>query len=158
MGATQSLRFLSKATFHGAGSAAGVPGEGVKGQQETLHGERGAAVEAAQRGPVQPQEIPHIRGHPFPVPQEFGFLLQPQHLAQMTLPEGSEVRLCWTDPLVGTRAEQAFWNFHRITGEQPPPYRLLTSRGLWGKTFNLVQKPPPKIDFGINVDTVAQST
>lgn len=59
---------------------------------------------------------------------------------------------------MGTRVELAFWNFHRITGKQPPPYRLLTSRGLWGKTFNLVQKPPPKIDFGIGVDTVAQST
>lgn len=82
----------------------------------------------------------------------------------MTLPEhgrvseDSEVRFCRTDPFVGTRVELAVWNFHRITGKQPSPYRLLTSRGLWGKTFNLVQKPPPKIDFGIRVDTVAQST
>lgn len=72
--------------------------------------------------------------------------------------KGSEVRFYRIDPLMGTRAELAFWNFHRTTGKQPPPYRLLTSRGLWGKTFNLVQKPPPKIDFGNNVDTVAQST
>lgn len=91
-------------------------------------------MEAAQRRPLQPQEIPHILRHPFPVPQEFRFLLQPQHLAQMTvsehggLSEGTEVRFCRTDPLVGTRAVLAFWNVHRITGEQPPtisaPYAL----------------------------------
>lgn len=37
------------------------------------------------------------------------------------LSEGTEVRFCRTDPLMGTRvAALALWNIPRISGEQPP--------------------------------------
>lgn len=42
-------------------------------------------MEAAQRGPVQPQEVSHVPCHPLPVPEELRLFPQPQHLTQMTL-------------------------------------------------------------------------
>lgn len=48
----QKLTFdLLQTAVHRAGRAAGVPSEGVQGEQALVHGERGAAVEAPQWGP-----------------------------------------------------------------------------------------------------------
>lgn len=47
-------------------------------------------MEAAQRGLVQPQEVPHVFCYPLPVAKEFGLLPQPQRFTQMTLSEGGE--------------------------------------------------------------------
>lgn len=77
--------FVFKATVQRAGHPAGVAGEGVESQQAPIHGERGAAVEAAQRGPVQLRQVPYIPCHPLPVTAQFRLLPQPQRVAQMTL-------------------------------------------------------------------------
>lgn len=82
--------FVLQTTFHRASCSAGVVGEGVESQQATLHGKRGAAVEAAQRRLVQPQEVPHIFCYPLPVTEEFWLLPQPQRFSQMTLSECGE--------------------------------------------------------------------
>lgn len=82
--------FVSKATFQRAGCSAGVTGERVESQQATLHGKRGAAVEAAQWGLVQPQEVAHVVRYPLPVAKEFWLLPQPQRFTQMTLSESGE--------------------------------------------------------------------
>lgn len=93
-----------KATFHRAGCSAGVTGERVESQQATLHGKRGAAVEAAQWGFVQPQEVSHVFRYPLPVAKEFWLLPQPQRVTQMTLSESGEdclkafLQVCRTDP------------------------------------------------------------
>lgn len=71
-----------QAAVDGAGGAARVPAEGVQGQQASVHGERGAAVEAQQRrrGGQPPQGAV---GQPLPLLQQpavasqLGPVLQP---------------------------------------------------------------------------------
>ena len=89
-----------QATFYGAGGPAGVAGEEVQSQQAPLHGERGAALEAPQRDPVQPQEVLHFPHHPLPDTSELWLLPQPQHVSlrwPSWEPETDWRSLCRTD-------------------------------------------------------------
>lgn len=73
-----------QAALHRAGSAANVSPEGVQGEQTSVHGERGTALEAAQRGPGQSTEsVSNLGPHVIPVPQQLCNPLQQPEFAQI---------------------------------------------------------------------------
>lgn len=80
---------MSQTTVNGTSGAAGVAPEGVQGEQASVHGERGAPLEASQRRPEQPSPgVAHVglalSQLQLPVTSQLGRLLQPPPVPQIT--------------------------------------------------------------------------